>query len=84
MEAAAPHPAGRVRSGRWRLSMPDTEARGAVAGAEVRHPHHEVHSPPRVVVRGSDMHSSDADLTSEQTAHAYETSQAEGDRDDED
>ncbi|WP_436770569.1 hypothetical protein [Yinghuangia sp. YIM S09857] len=64
--------------------MPDTEARGAAVGSDVPHGHHEVHSPPRVVVKGSDVHTSDADLTSEQTAHAYKTSQAEGDRTDDD
>lgn len=64
--------------------MPDTEAPGAEAGSDTRHEHHFVHSPPRVVVRGSDIHLSDEDLTSEQTAHASETSQAEGERGEDD
>lgn len=46
--------------------------------------HHEVHSPPRVIVTARDMHPSDEDMTSEQIAHASETSQAEGERGEED
>ncbi|MCF2533842.1 hypothetical protein [Yinghuangia soli] len=41
---------------------------------------HEVREPERVIVSSLDMHFSDEDKTSEQTAHAYETSQAEGER----
>ncbi len=41
---------------------------------------HEVHSPERVIVSHGDMHPSDEDMTSEQISHASETSQAEGDR----
>lgn len=44
---------------------------------------HEVHSPERVIVSHTDMHPSDEDMTSEQTSHASETSQAEGERADE-
>lgn len=43
---------------------------------------HEVHSPERVIVTARDAHPSDEDTTSEQTAHASETSQAEGERPD--
>ncbi|MFE3199180.1 hypothetical protein ACWGR4_42445 [Embleya sp. NPDC055664] len=57
--------------------MPDTEVRSKHRPHD---DHHGMHSPPRVVVRESDMRPSDEDATSEQTAHAYETSQAEGDR----
>ncbi|HSA48745.1 MAG TPA: hypothetical protein VLH10_01355 [Yinghuangia sp.] len=41
---------------------------------------HEVHSPERVIVSHGDIHLSDEDMTSEQTSHASETSQAEGER----
>ncbi|MGA4543764.1 hypothetical protein ACPA54_27625 [Uniformispora flossi] len=47
--------------------------------------HEDVHvvlSPERVIVTGRDMHPSDEDVTSEQTSHASETSQAEGARTD--
>lgn len=54
---------------------------GTKVDEHTTHPaRHEVHSPERVIVSHGDMHPSDEDMTSEQTSHASETSQAEGDR----
>lgn len=43
---------------------------------------HEVHEPERAIVTSLAVRFSDEDKTSEQTAHAYQTSQAEGERTD--
>ncbi|MDI2132897.1 hypothetical protein [Yinghuangia seranimata] len=48
------------------------------------HHGHVVMSPERVIVTGHDAHPSDEDMTSEQTSHASETSQAEGEADEDD